>query len=199
MSSVTNVLRTCRLFNSEASHLLYKDKVFVIRNTPDSLNRAAEILDRMSCCHARLVKCFILYYHIQNSVNNASECRWSTIREMDGGRVIERKALVTARRTFCVAAASKLKSLGIRIDTRNCQSITIATFSGKAHWLVPFLSIPGIETRWLSVESPKIPRSPANETRAEYKARIERRLAVEGVSIRVNPPANNYCKCPAMR
>ena len=199
MSNVTNVLQTCRLFNSEASHLLFKDKVFFISNTPDNLNHAAHILNRMSASNSRSVKGLILHYHIQDSVNDASKNYWSTIDRGDQGRVIEREELVKARRTFCMAAAGRLKSLGIRIDTRKCDCITIETLSGKAHWLVPFLNIPGLETRWLSVQSPKIPRSPPNETRTEYKARIEQQLAVEGVSIRVDPPADYYCKSRCVR
>ena len=198
MNDLTSVLQTCRLFNSEASHLLFKDKVFYVYNNPDSLERAVKIFDRMSAADVRSVKRFVLNYQINNYENNATAKSWSSIAEEDGGRVIEREELIRARQKFCEAAAGKVKSLLVRIQTKNCANLTIGTFSENGHWLGPLLSIPSVETCGICVTSPKIPREPDNEEPEEYKARIEKHLAFEGVSVKVEPPTGNYCKSPCI-
>ena len=196
MGNVTHLLGVCRLFDNELSPLIYKNKIFYVRNAPDSLLQTAKILKNVRPENLELIKGVILNYQICTHDAFSRNVNWSTISERDHGEVVEKPKMLMAKKKFCRAAANKLRFLSIRVETRNCQWLTAATFSAKAAWLKDLLKIPGIAIRWLSVESPLIPRDPENETRAAFKKRIEDRLHVKGVRVRVQPPGGNYCKFP---
>ena len=194
MGNVTKVLRTCSLFDKELSPLIYRNKIFYIRNAPDSLTQAAAILKHLRPETLQLIKGAIMNYQIANFAQVSHDCNWSVIKEHDHGEVTEKASLVQAKLAFCRAAANKLNFLSLRIETRNCQWLTAATLSAKAEWLEPFLTIPGISARFLSIESPRLPREPENETREDFKKRLEDQLYVQGLNVRVVPPGGMYCK-----